>query len=165
MGKVKQVIKKELKEKDIVDYIIDNWDNYFKDINMFFQTKEWQPKQNYRADLLAYTNINLKEYGYSDKDEIYRASVIIECKFKSMQRDLIYELKKAIHIRDYIAKFNRPVFIGVLSDSFLDEYIYDFILENNIICWKINIKNNDLTTLSISLLDNIQEEEKNNDIC
>ena len=53
----------------------------------------------------------------------------------------------------------------VLSDSFLDEYIYDFILENNIICWKINIKNNDLTTLSISLLDNIQEEEKNNDIC
>jgi hypothetical protein len=148
-------MKKTLSEKQIVNHIVQNWDKFFAEENIKFQRIEWQALENYRADIMAYMDLDLKEIGWREKSVKYRATIILECKYQSESRDLIYELEKAKYLQWYLKERlteSWPVFIGVISDDFSDKAIYDYLIENDIHMWKINIKDNDIETMTLRYL-------------
>ena len=149
-------MKKSLSEKEIVNHIIKNWDKFFEKDNIKFQKTEWQALENYRADIMAYIDLDLKDIGWREESEMYRTLVILECKYQSESRDLIYELEKAKYIQWYLderSNYPHPVFIGVISDDFSDKAIYDYLIENNIHMWKINIKDDNIETMTLRYID------------
>jgi len=156
---------KKLLEKDIVKYIIRNWTNLF-DNNIKLYRTEVRWLNDYQCDITAYTEIILnKEYGYS-KPYKYNAPIFIEVKFNKNDRDLIYEIKKALIAVKRIGLdrperlnvLRNPAYIGVISNDFSDEYIYNFLIENNIHMWQINMTNNDINTLKLTYVETSLEE-------
>lgn len=133
---------KKLTEKQVVDYIIKNWDKLFDDIKFYKSEYYWLPE--WRCDISAFIWMDLKEEGLTKDPYPYRAPIFIECKYNSDARDLIFELRKAL----YCAKKGAwPKYVGVFMDDYSDGHILDFLIENEIHMWKINIKNEDLSTL------------------
>ena len=138
--------KKEIKEKDIVKQIVDNWDKYFPDLR--FCKTEYK-LQNSRIDILADFEANLKDLGIREEDYICRPAVFFEVKYDSNMRDLLFELQKQINFRNRYININKAFcIICTISDEY-DEDMVNFMEENNIIMYKYKITNNDLNTLTI----------------
>jgi len=168
MKKNKKPLKKKNKkllEKDIVNYIIRNWTSLF-DNNIKLYRTEVKWLNDYRCDISAYVEMTLDEkYGYNEPYK-YNAPIFIEVKFNKNDRDLIYEIKKALTAVNRIGLdkperlnvLRNPAYVGVISDDFSDEYIYNFLIENNIHLWQIDIKNNDINTLKLTYIETFLEE-------
>lgn len=141
----------KLKEKDVVDYIVRNWDTLFKDEELFFYKTEYKVTDNWRADILAYVKLPSPD----NPKYIYRAPVYIEVKFDHNYRDLIYELEKGLN---YIHRKDRdpnyPRYLAVIVDDTIDATTLEYIKSNQIPCYMYTIENEDLTTLNISMCDN-----------
>ena len=138
--------EKELKEKDIVKHIVDNWDNFFPDLRY---CKTEHSLQNFRIDILADFEANLKDLGIREEDYFCRPSVFFEVKYNSNMRDLIYELQKQIQFRDWYIKYGKSFcMICVLSDDY-DSDMVKFMEDHSIVMYKYEIEDDDITTLSI----------------
>jgi hypothetical protein len=137
--------KPKLLEKDIVDYVIEHWDEFFKEIDFFRREKTWLP--GWRNDITATIWMDLKDYGFKEESYMYRAPIFIEAKFRSSSRDLIFELEKA---KVLVGRLDWPSYIGVLSDDFSDPVILNYLIENKVLLWKMDITGDDLTTLKIN---------------
>lgn len=152
------------KEKQIVDYIIKNWSSLmFKDMQFFRREKEWLP--GWRNDITAVVPMTLgEEYGYKTPHTAFKMPVFIEVKYNSESRDLIYELTKALTAVSRFKntatkdKLPHPAQVGVISDNFSDPYIYDFIVQNNIHMWQIQITDDDINTMKLNYIDYTNEE-------
>ena len=140
-------MKKEIKEKDIVNHIIINWEKYFEGIK--FCRTEYKLK-DFRVDIAASFKANLKDLGIRDEDYFCQPSIFFEVKWKSEMRDLIYELKKQIKFRDWYINYGKAYcMICVISDEF-DSHMVDFMVEHDITMFKIDVEDNDLSTMKIS---------------
>lgn len=138
----------KLKEKDVVDYIVRNWDTLFKDEELFFYKTEYKVTDYWRADILAYVKLPSP----NNPSAIYRAPVYIEVKFDNNYRDLIYELEKGLKFIHHPSRDpNYPRYLAVIVDDTIDEVTLEYIRKNNIPCYMYTMENNDLTTLSISM--------------
>lgn len=133
-------------EKDIVNYICDNWDKYFKNIKFYAKEKQWL--DNWRCDITAYREMIVNFQGNDNYN--YRAPIFIEVKFRSSSRDLIYELEKA---KKRVNTLTLPSYIGVMSDNFDDIEILTYLLDNKIFLWKINLEGEDIETLTLEKYD------------
>lgn len=138
--------KKTLTEKQVVDYIIDNWDRLFSEHGIRYRCREKSPVSWWRVDLWGTIDMDLQEMKITNRPYPYKASVFIEAKFRSESRDLIYELQKGL---DFLSRIEYPNFIGVLSDNFDDPTIIQFIQDHNIHMFKIEIEDDDLDTIQI----------------
>jgi hypothetical protein len=136
--------QKKLNEKQVVDYIIENWDRLFDDLK--FYKREYYWLEDWRCDISAYVLMDLKDIGIKEESYIYRAPVFIECKYKSDARDLLLEMRKAM---TFVKRCKWPAYIGVFMDNYDDPHILDFLIENEIHMWKIDIKDDDLSTLKM----------------
>jgi hypothetical protein len=135
-----------LKEKDIVKEIVDNWGDYFPDLQ-FCKTE--YSLRNFRVDMLASFDANLKDLGLRDEDYFCKPAVFIEVKYNSNMRDLIFELQKQIQFRDwYINTAKAFCVICVLSDDY-DIDMVKFMEDNSIVMYKYSIEDDDISTLSI----------------
>lgn len=137
----------KLKEKDIVTYIVDNWDKYFPEL--IFKKTEFQARSDYRCDILCFLEMNLREYGY-DEDGIHYAGIYTEVKYNSPSRDLIFELEKAIDCCSH-PSIKHPRYVAVIMDDYSDETILNYLIENDIIMWKIDIVDDNLEEMKIYL--------------
>lgn len=150
---------KELKEKDIVEYIVNNWDKFFEGTK-FIKTEF--TLRDFRVDIFASFPVDLKDLGLREKSYPVKASIFFEVKWKSTMRDLLFELKKQIAFRDWYINYGKAYCeICVISDEY-DKHMVDFMVENEITMFKIDIKDNDLSTMTISEyipVKNIEEEE------
>ena len=64
-------------------------------------------------------------------------------------RDLLYELKKQIAFRDWYINYGKAYCeICVISDEY-DPHMVDFMIEHEITMFKIDMKDNDLSTMTI----------------
>lgn len=137
---------KELKEKDIVKQVVDNWEGYFPDLR--FCKKEYSLR-NFRVDMLADFEANLKDLGLRDEDYFCKPAVFFEVKYNSNMRDLIFELQKQIQFRDWYINIGKAFcVICVLSDDY-DADMVKFMNDNSVVMYKYEIKDDDITTLSI----------------
>lgn len=135
-----------LKEKDIVNYIVVNFDKFFPELK--FNKTEYKLR-DFRVDILASFYANLKDYNLRDKDYYCFPSVFIEVKHKSLMRDLLFEMNKQIEFRDwYINTAKALCIICVLSDDF-NKSMVDYMEKNNIMMFKYHYENDDITTLTI----------------
>lgn len=138
----------KLKENDIVDYIIKNWDTLFKDEELYFFRKEFKVTDTWRVDLLAYVLIPNPDHPHL----MHKAPVYIEVKFNHNDRDLIFELEKGlryVHRSDRDPKY--PRYLAVIADDSLDDISLEYIKKNNIPLYIYTLENDDLTTLKLSM--------------
>lgn len=138
----------KLKEKDIIDHLIRNWDTYFKNEELYFHKKEYTVTDYWRADILAYI---WATHPYAPERQ-YRVPVFIEVKYNNNYRDLIYELEKGLEFvnrKSHNPDF--PRYLAVIVDNTIDETSLEYIKKNKIPMYMYTIENEDLTTLSISL--------------
>jgi hypothetical protein len=134
-------LTKVITEKQIVDAIVKNWDEFFEEEQIKFFRREKSPVSWWRADLWGVVDMPLEHM------EAYRASIFFEVKYQSPARDLIYEVKKGL---DLLATISNPNYIAVISDDFSDPTIYDFLKANGIHMWRIDIENDDINTLKLT---------------
>lgn len=138
--------EKELKEKDIVKHIVDNWDKFFPDLRY---CKTEHSLQNFRIDILADFEANLKDLGIREEDYFCRPSVFFEVKYNSNMRDLLFELQKQINFRNRYININKAFcMICTISDDY-DSDMIEFMEDNSITMYKYEIENNDLSTLKM----------------
>lgn len=136
----------KLKEKDIVNHFINNWNTYFPDLNS--ARKEFSFR-NSRVDILSSFPVNLKDFNLRDKDYNTNAAAFFEVKYNSNMRDLIYEIQKLIRFRDWYYEYGKCLsVISVISDDF-DYDMVKFFLDNNVYMYKFSIKDDDLNTLTL----------------
>lgn len=133
-----------IKEKDIVKQIVDNWDRYFPDLK-FFKT-EWTFR-NFRVDIAAGFDADAQELGKSDVPRRIHVPVWFEVKYNSEARDLLFEMQKQLNFAKYYNK-NNMCMLCVISDDF-DISMQKFLIENNILMFKISMENEDLDTLKV----------------
>lgn len=138
----------KLKEKDIVDYLIRNWDTYFKNEELYFYKKEYSVTDYWRADMLCYV------WGPHPKapDRQYKIPIFVEVKYNNNYRDLIYELEKGL---EFINRKNHnpdfPQYLAVIVDDQIDPVSLEYIKKNNIPIYMYTIEEEDLTTLKLSM--------------
>lgn len=137
----------KLKEKDIVNYIKSNWDKYFLDLK-FYKTEF--SLRDFRVDIAAQLTANLKDLKIREEDYIYNVPVFFEVKYNSEMRDLMFELQKQIKFRNfYINNGKCFCMICVISDEF-NHHMVQFMENNNIEMFKINIEDDNLETMTIT---------------
>jgi hypothetical protein len=155
-------------ERQIVNHIIKNWDSLFEE-GIKYQGREKEWIRGWRNDITSYVEMELgEEYGYLEKPHNFKAPIFIEVKYKSDSRDLLYELKKALtavsrfkpKTVDGKEYFAHPAYIGVISDDFSDEYIYDFIVSHGIHMWQIKMDDDDIETLRLNYIEHYELEVK-----
>lgn len=135
-----------LKEKDIVKEIIDHWGDYFPDLQF---CKIEYSLRNFRVDMLASFDANLKDLGLRNEDYFCKPAVFIEVKYNSNMRDLIFELQKQIQFRDWYINIGKAFcVICVLSDDY-DIDMVKFMEDNSIVMYKYSIEDDDISTLFI----------------
>lgn len=135
-----------LKEKDVVNYLVENWNRFFPDLEGC--KKEFKIR-NSRVDIFSSLPVNLKDLGLRETDTFAKAAVFCEVKYDSDMRDLMFEIQKHISFRDWYINYGKAFcMIIVISDKF-DYEMVKFMEYNNIFMYKINIENNDLTTLTL----------------
>lgn len=130
--------KKKIKEKDIIDHLIANWEEYFPHFDKR-RRKEFTFR-NSRVDILS--SITREE------DNTKHDAIFMEVKYSGNDRDLLYELEKHIAFRDFYIKAGGMVYIVVLSDNF-DKHMISYMEENYITMYLYKIEDNDLNTLTI----------------
>lgn len=140
-----------LKEKDITDYLYNNWSDIFPE--MIGCKKEFIFR-NSRVDIFSSYPVDLYQLGIRDKDDIFRhtnAAVFVEIKHDNNDRDLLFELQKHINFRNWYIKYGKSYcYIMVMSDSYNEDMV-KFMKENNIIMYKYKYteKNNKIETIEI----------------
>lgn len=141
-----------LKEKDIIKYLIDNWENFFKE-DMFFHKKECKVDRSWRCDLIAY-----RKQLFEDKE--IKSPIYIEVKYNNNHRDLLYELSKGLFFLSRPAIKTRPRHLCVfIEDKSLDKTIEEFMKEKRITYYIFSLKNDDLNTLQIECVQNCFDEK------
>lgn len=136
----------KLKEKDIVNHIADNWDKFFPELK--------KPRREYvfrdsRVDLFTAYDINLKELGLRDVDTKAEAATFMEVKYNSNMRDLMFEVQKLLDFRDWYINYGRAFcVVCTISDEY-DFHMAKFFDEKGVIMYKINMKDEDLETMTI----------------
>lgn len=146
---------KIITEKQIVDHIIEHWNELFEE-GIYFFRKEHSWLEDWRCDITAYSHMELgEEYGF-EKPHDYRAPIFMEVKYESSSRDLIYELSKAL---EFVRRHQYPMYVAAISDDFSDPHILRFILDNGIHMWKISVKDNDINTLTLEYIEQQKELE------
>lgn len=137
-----------LKEKNIVNHIVSNWNKYFPDID-FWKTEF--SLRNFRIDIAASMQLNLKDIGLRDEDYILeRAPIFFEVKYNSNMRDLMFELQKQISFRNWYSTYGKAFcMICVISDEF-DEDMVKFMIDNSINMFKIDITDDNLDEMTIT---------------
>ena len=81
-----------IKEKDVVDYLYDNWSKFFPEL--IGCRKEYTFRDS-RVDILSSFPVDLYEFGIRSEDDTCRyinAAVLVEVKYNNNQRDLLFEL-------------------------------------------------------------------------
>ena len=148
----------KLKEKDIVNHIVSNWDLYFKDIS-FWRTE--YSLRDFRVDIAAYLEAELPK-----NNELCKLPIFFEVKYNSNMRDLMFELQKQIAFRNWYVNCNKCFcMICVISDEY-DQHMVKFMEDNNIEMFKINIENDDLDNMTILEYNSkLYEEEEMQDTC
>lgn len=132
----------KLKESNIVNHLVNNWDKYFE--NTIFWKTEYSLR-NFRVDIASYVNSDFKEKG-----KFTQVPIFIEVKYNSNMRDLMFELQKQISFRDFYTKYGKSFcMICVISDEF-DYDMVRFMTDNNIEMLKINIKDDDLESMTLT---------------
>lgn len=137
----------KIKEKDISDFLRDSWEYYFNpDVCQLYKTdksffKGWRP------DFV----------GKNDSYFENTVPIFIELKYKSNCRDLLYEVQKAIDVRDK----GYDVIIAVLSDQYNDETIRNFLLNNNVILLKYEFMTLSKDSFKIKQLNEVKVDKKN----
>lgn len=151
-----------LKEKDIVNHLTENWNNYFPELE---GCKKEFTFRNSRVDIFSSLPTNLKDLGLREEDTFTKAAVFCEVKYNSDMRDLMFELQKHISFRDWYINYGKAFcMIMVISDEF-DYEMVKFMEYNNVIMYKINIKDDDLNTLSLEEYNfKIKEIEEGNEV-
>lgn len=135
------------KEKDIVRYIENNWDKYFPELK-FWKTE--YSLRDFRIDISASFDANLKELGVRDDDCNANCPVFFEVKYNSEMRDLMFELQKQIKFRDFYINYGKAFcMICVISDKY-DDHMVKFMEDNNITMFKIDIIEDDIRTMTIT---------------
>lgn len=137
-----------LKEKDVVDYIVRNWEVLFKAEELHFYKREMKITDSWRVDIMAYVLTPHPEV----PDKLHKTPVYIEVKFNHNDRDLIFELEKGlryIHRSDRDPKY--PRYLAVIVDDTIDSVSLEYIKKNNIPCYMYTIENDDLTTMKIQM--------------
>lgn len=135
-----------IKEIDVVKYVIQNFNTYFPDFK--FHKTEFSLR-NFRVDILASFEADLKDLGLRDESFICRPALFIEVKHNSKMRDLMLELKKQLNFQKWYMNIAKAFcMIAVLSDEF-DETMVDYMEENGIIMYRYSYENEDLSTLTI----------------
>lgn len=138
----------KLKEKDIVNKIVGSWENYFPDLS-FVKTE--YSFRDFRVDIFADFEVDREAFNLSPSNYKLRAPVFFEVKYNSEMRDLIYELQKQIHFRDFYTNIaGNLAFICVISDKFDDQTMVDFMIQNQIYMYKIDIKDDNIDTLMLT---------------
>lgn len=152
-----------LKEKDIVNHIVSNFDKYFPDIK-FWRTEF--SMRDFRVDIVANNLVDLKDLNIREESYICNTPVFFEVKYNSNMRDLLFELQKQINFRDWYINYGKCFcMICVISDEF-DHHMVRFMEQHNIPMFKINMKDEDLDTLTLSEYSlNAFELEDVKDIC
>ena len=90
-----------IKEKDVVDYLYDNWSKFFPEL--IGCRKEYTFRDS-RVDILSSFPVDLYELGIREEDDMFRyinAAVFVEVKYNNNDRDLLFELQKHINFRDW----------------------------------------------------------------
>lgn len=127
-----------LKEKHIVEHLINNWSKYFGE-NYHFWKKEREWKPGWRPDITALKPIQM-EHG------IYKAPIFIEVKYnrngQKNDRDLIYEVQKAL---DAIKRCKNPQYVIVISNDYSDKHIVEFMVKNKVPMYKFDFSKPDLS--------------------
>ena len=135
-----------LKEKDIVNQITSNFNNYFPEL---IGCRTEYKFRDSRIDIFSSLRVNFKELGLREKDYFCNSPVFFEVKYNSNMRDLMFELQKLIKFRNWYYDYGKAfAVICVISDEY-DEYMVEFMEANNVLMYKINIENDDLTTLTL----------------
>lgn len=138
----------KLKEKDIVKKIVDSWEEYFPDLS-FVKTEF--AFRDFRVDIFADFEVDREAFGLRPSDYRLKAPIFFEVKYNSEMRDLIYELQKQIRFRDFYTNIaGNLAIICVISDKFEDQTMIDFMIQNQIYMYQINIKDDDIDTLTLT---------------
>lgn len=138
-----------LKEKDIVDHLIRNWNTYFKNEELHFYKTEYTVTSDWRTDILAYV---ISQHPYNI-ERTYKVPIFIEVKYNNF-RDLVYELEKGLAFIN--RKNNNPDFpryLAVIVNDTIDEVTLAYIKEKNIPIYMYSVDNEDLTTFKVSMFD------------
>lgn len=138
----------KLKEKDIVKKIVGSWENYFPDLS--FVKTEFSFR-DFRVDIFADFEVDREAFGLKPSEYKLRAPVFFEVKYSSEMRDLIYELQKQIRFRDFYTNIaGNLAIICVILDKFEDQTMIDFMIENQIYMYQINIEDDNIDTLTLT---------------
>lgn len=136
----------KLKEKDIVDYLVANWNKYFPELNS--ARKEFPFRQS-RVDILSSFPVNLKDLGIREEDYFTNAAAFFEVKYNSNMRDLMFEIQKLIQFRNWYIQYGKAFCaISVISDDY-DFDMVKFFIENDVLMYKFSIKDDNLETLVV----------------
>lgn len=109
--------------------------------------------RDFRVDIAATFKVKAEDrasYGLSKSSDFdLDVPVFFEVKFNSEMRDLIYELKKQLQFKNFYTDIaGNLAVICVISDNF-DDTMVQFMEENNIYMYKINIQDDDINTLTL----------------
>lgn len=136
------------KEKDIVTKIVSSWEEYFPDLS-FVKTEF--AFRDFRVDIFADFEVDRQAFNMQPSDCKLKAPVFFEVKWNSEMRDLIYELQKQIRFRNFYTNIaGNLAVICVISDKFEDQAMIDFMIENQIYMYRIDIENDDINTLTLT---------------
>ena len=134
-----------LKEKDIVEHLIQYGEQYFSFPEMFYleqpihlYKKEFQVTPEWRCDLLNYI-----------QQGTYRHPVYTEIKYKDNKRDLLYELHKGLYYIKTRGTEKYPRSLCVISDEIKEIETLRFIKENNILFYEYQVNDNDIYSFKI----------------
>lgn len=136
----------KLKEKDIVNHLIANWNKFFPELN---SAKKEFSFRNSRVDILSSFPVNLKDFGLRETDCFTNAAAFFEVKYNSNMRDLMFEIQKLVRFRDWYHDYGKCLsVVSVISDDF-DYDMIKFFLENNVFMYKFSIEDDNLETLTL----------------
>ena len=131
------------KERDIVNQIVKDWDKHFPDLKLY--KTEWSFR-NFRVDIAA--GFDIIDYN----GVTCHAPALFEVKYNSEARDLIFELQKQLEFRNFY-NLNHACVICVIADKY-DKTMLKFIFDNEIIAYKLELKDYILETLELTELTN-----------
>ena len=135
-----------LKEKDIIRYVVNNWDRFFPEID-FYKTEF--SFRDFRVDIAAKLDMSFEDLGQPAKPWGLQAPIFFEVKYNSEMRDLLFELQKQISFRNwYINVAKSYCMVCVISDKF-DGHMVKYMMDNDIPMFKINIENDNLENMTI----------------
>ena len=146
----------KITEKDVVNYLIANWERLFNREDMyvdgkpfFHHSKEYRVTPLWRCDMLNYIEMPHPK----DESLIFKSPVYTEVKYNHNGRDLVYELQKGLNFVNRNCYKDFPRSIAVIADDTLDATTLRYIKDNNILFYQYDFDSFDLDTLTIRKVD------------